>query len=93
MSTCEQIDAIIDLIFIKCIFEEVVSFEVLVGVSEDSCIFKGYCGGSEGMVKDDLVGRFSVEEIEVYVVFAGQMFVDWLCCRPIYFGGRSTAYR
>jgi hypothetical protein len=32
------------------------------------------------VVEDEFVGGFGEEEVEVYVVFAGEVCVDWLCC-------------
>lgn len=79
MSTCEKVDPIEDLIFILCVFEEVVAFEIVVVISVDGCIFEGERGGCGGVVEEYFVGGFGEEEVEVDVVLAGEVFVDCLC--------------
>lgn len=73
--TCEEIDAIEDLVFVDCIFEEVVAFEVLIIVCEDDTVFEIDGAGSDGLIEDDLVGRTREEEVKVDVVFTGQSSV------------------
>lgn len=43
-------------------------------------ILVGDGGGGGGVVEEEFVGGFGEEEVEVDVVFAGEVCVDWLCC-------------
>ncbi len=45
-------------------------------VCEDDCVFEGDGLGGEGVVEEDLVERSGQGEIEVQIVFAGEVFAD-----------------
>lgn len=79
--TCEQVDSIEYFRFIYAIFQEVVSFEVLIVICEDDVVFEVDEVGGNDMVVDNLIGDFGEEEIEVDIVFFVEVFVDWLCLR------------
>lgn len=52
-------DAIVNFIFFECVFEEIESFEVFVGISHNGWVFEGDGGGREGLIEDEFIGGFS----------------------------------
>ena len=52
--TCEEVDAVVDLFLVQGIPQEVVAFEVLIGVRQDDCVLECDGRGCRGVVVDDL---------------------------------------
>ena len=48
-------------------------------VCEDGCVLEGEGCGCGGLVEEDLVGGFGQEKVEVDVILAREVLVDWLC--------------
>jgi hypothetical protein len=79
LATCEEVDAIIDLILVECIFEKVVSFEVFVIIGEDHGVLEADCCRRIRVVVDYLAHWLRQDEIEVDVVFGYKVRVDFMC--------------
>lgn len=90
--TCQKLNTVINLILVKGIFEEVVAFEILVMVSKNDCVFEVDGGWGSGMVVNDFVGFACEEEIKIYVVFASELRIDWLCWIHKYCSDCPTLY-
>ena len=73
--TGKKTDPIEDLILPLTVFEKVATFEVLILVDVDECVFEADGGESEA-VKEELIERSGEGEVEVGIVFAGEVLAD-----------------
>lgn len=77
--TGQQVDAIIDLLLVECVPEEVVAFEVLIVVCEYDGVLEGDGGGGVGVVVDYFVDGLGEDEVEVDVVFLDEAGAHCMC--------------
>jgi hypothetical protein len=68
-STCEEIDAVVDLILVNGIFQEVATFQILIGFGVDDYIFEEDHIDCHRMVVYDFIYGFTKKEIEVQIIF------------------------